>query len=181
MKGLLYHQYLLISKNLRIQFFVMFFLAMTNPAISGLYAGLIPYSVVILEQRYKWGKFVKNLPVSSHQIVAANYILGFVMVLMSTCTSLIGLVLFEFSTIQDISFYFWGGFVIIALTLPLIYRFGTEARGAMSVAILLFALFFSMNWLESSALISVVIPVGTLVLTGTSFFLSLGFYSKYQN
>lgn len=94
---------------------------------SALFAGLIPYIVLYYDERGKWDIYSQILPITRAKSVAANYIVGILIVFCVTVLTSIGLLFAKDTLTYTIGLIltFIVGLLMPSVTLPIYYRLGT--------------------------------------------------------
>ena len=197
MKALLLKDYCVLWKQLR--FFLLFILIFSalpggfNGVFAVTYAALLPYSCIAYDERSKWDQMAAMMPYTARDLVLSRYVLGWIAAAGACALSLVlqGI----FSSILDTGFYpvtlvlaFFACLATLALTLPLIFRFGVE-RGRLIMFLIIFLVCGSAGALGAvadpssgppPAAVWLLLPV-SLVLTALSIPLSIRWYAKrYQ-
>ena len=197
MKALLLKDYCVLWKHLR--FFLLFILIFSalpgefNGVFAVTYAALLPYSCIAYDERSKWDQLAAMMPYTARDLVLSRYVLGWIAAAGACALSLVlqGI----FSSILDTGFYpvtlvlaFFACLATLALTLPLIFRFGVE-RGRLIMFLIIFLVCGSAGALGAvadtasgppPAAVWLLLPV-SLVLTALSIPLSVRWYAKrYQ-
>lgn len=197
MKALLLKDYCVLWKQLR--FFLLFILIFSalpggfNGVFAVTYAALLPYSCIAYDERSKWDQLAAMMPYTARDLVLSRYVLGWIAAA-GACT--LSLVLQGvFSTLLDTGFYpvtlvlaFFACLTTLAITLPLIFRFGVE-RGRLLMFLIIFLVCGSAGALGGiadatsglpPAAVWLLLPV-SLVLTVLSVPLSIRWYAhRYQ-
>ena len=197
MKALLLKDYCVLWKHLR--FFLLFILIFSalpggfNGVFAVTYAALLPYSCIAYDERSKWDQLAAMMPYTARDLVLSRYVLGWIAAAGACALSLVlqGI----FSSILDTGFYpvtlvlaFFACLATLAITLPLIFRFGVE-RGRLIMFLIIFLVCGSAGALGAvadtasghpPAAVWLLLPV-SLVLTALSIPLSVRWYAKrYQ-
>lgn len=197
MKALLLKDCCVLWKQLR--FFLLFILIFSalpggfNGVFAVTYAALLPYSCVAYDERSKWDQMAAMMPYTARDLVLSRYVLGWTAAAVACTLSLVlqGI----FSSILDTGFYpvtlvlaFFACLATLALTLPLIFRFGVE-RGRLIMFLIIFLVCGSAGALGAvadtssgppPAAVWLLLPA-SLVLTVLSIPLSVRWYAKrYQ-
>lgn len=161
-----------------------------NTVFAVAYAAMLPYSCIAYDERSKWDQLAAMMPYSTRQLVLSRYVLGWIaavaacgisLVLQAVFTVLLGSSVFPTSLLVS----FFACISIMAITLPLIFRFGVE-RGRLLMFFLIFLVCGSAGALGgitesySGALPSAVwlIVPAALVLTAVSIPLSIRCYAR---
>lgn len=146
MKGLLRKDLYVLTKQLRFFLLFLVFFGMLpgmNMAIFVIvYTSMLPYTAMAYDERSKWSDLAAMMPYTTSDIVLSKYVLGWLLVGASTVLSLIPHLLFgaifPHYTVNSSQFFpsFCTGLAAIAVTLPLLFRFGVEkARVGMIMLI----------------------------------------------
>lgn len=197
MKALLLKDYCVLWKQLR--FFLLFILIFSalpggfNGVFAVTYAALLPYSCIAYDERSKWDQLAAMMPYTARDLVLSRYVLGWIAAAGACALSLV--LQGVFSSLLDTGFYpvtlvlaFFACLATLALTLPLIFRFGVE-RGRLIMFLIIFLVCGSAGALgavadagarHSLAAVWLLIPI-SLVLTALSIPLSIRCYARrYQ-
>ena len=108
------------------------------------YCGMLPYTAMSYDERSKWNQLAAMMPYSDRDIVLSKYVFGWLFILAATAASLV---------LQAALFLVWPAadgsspaalllalcvsVCVLALTLPLMFRFGTE-RGRLVMFLIIF-------------------------------------------
>lgn len=146
MKALLLKDYCVLWKQLR--FFLLFILIFSalpggfNGVFAVTYAALLPYSCIAYDERSKWDQLAAMMPYTARDLVLSRYVLGWIAAAGACALSLV--LQGVFSTLLDTGFYpvtlvlaFFACLTTLAITLPLIFRFGVE-RGRLLMFLIIF-------------------------------------------
>lgn len=197
MKALLLKDYCVLWKQLR--FFLLFILVFSalpggfNGVFAVTYAALLPYSCIAYDERSKWDQLAAMMPYTARDLVLSRYVLGWIAAAGACALSLV--LQGVFSSLLDTGFYpvtlvlaFFACLATLALTLPLIFRFGVE-RGRLIMFLIIFLVCGSAGALGAVADTSsgpppaaawLLLPV-SLVLTALSVPLAIRWYGhRYQ-
>ena len=194
MKALLLKDYCVLWKQLR--FFLLFILIFSalpggfNGVFAVTYAALLPYSCIAYDERSKWDQLAAMMPYTARDLVLSRYVLGWIAAAGACALSLV--LQGVFSTLLDTGFYpvtlvlaFFACLATLAITLPLIFRFGVE-RGRLLMFLIIFLVCGSAGALGGiadatsglpPAAVWLLLPV-SLVLTVLSVPLSLRWYAR---
>ena len=149
MKGLLYKDFCILMRQMRIVMFAILLLCVVNEQLvtfAILYAAMLPYSTLAYDEQSQWLRFAAMTPCRPLDIVLSKYLLGW---LLMGCTAGISLLLnamigrlgTELSAAAVVS-ALAAGLICLAVMLPVMFRFGVE-RARMGV-ILIFVVIFSL-------------------------------------
>ena len=161
-----------------------------NTVFAVAYAAMLPYSCIAYDERSKWDQLAAMMPYSTRQLVLSRYVLGWIaavaacgfsLVLQAIFSAFLGSSVFPAALLVS----FFACLSIMAITLPLIFRFGVE-RGRLLMFFLIFLVCGSAGALGgitesySGALPSAVwlIVPAALVLTAVSIPLSIRCYTR---
>ena len=194
MKALLLKDYCVLWKQLR--FFLLFILIFSalpggfNGVFAVTYAALLPYSCIAYDERSKWDQLAAMMPYTARDLVLSRYVLGWIAAAGACALSLV--LQGVFSTLLDTGFYpvtlvlaFFACLATLAITLPLIFRFGVE-RGRLLMFLIIFWVCGSAGALGGiadatsglpPAAVWLLLPV-SLVLTVLSVPLSIRWYAR---
>ncbi len=154
MKGLLLKDFYVTVKNLKIYLIIaVFFIgsAVLDKSSSFLYyisvmGGMIPITLLSIDEKNKWNEYCLTLPYSHNQIVSSKYLIGIIFSAAISVISSIILLILGFS-ISEVLFFFVTAvllsFVIPAICLPFSFKFGVE-RGRIAYYVVL-ALFIGIS------------------------------------
>ena len=193
MKGLLLKDLYVLTAQMR--FFlvlILLFAVIPSYSMSGfaiIYAAMLPYTAGAYDERSKWDQLAAMMPYSNRDLVLSRYILGWIA---GAGACLLSLLLQEGFTLilhQDVypdtliaSFFVC--LSTLAITLPLIFRFGVE-RGRLIMFLIIFLVCGSAGALSGiadslsgtlPAPVWLIVPL-SLVLTALSIPLSLRWYT----
>ena len=81
MKGLLLKDWLVIVKQTKVYFLLMFLFALVpGMGIYSIFFGaLLPMTALAYDERSKWGQMAKMMPYSDHKMVAEKYLFGYLL------------------------------------------------------------------------------------------------------
>ena len=204
MKGLLLKDFFTLSKSLRI-FLVLILLFACMPGynmaiFAVVYASLLPVTALSYDERCKWDTLAAMSPYSPAEMVISKYLLGYVGILLASILALtVHSVYGLFSSSPDggyISSIAGGaasGLLILALTLPAMYKFGVE-KGRIAFFVILAVTFGAVAGLSALADkgeltrfslqmgtgTGIVILLAVLLLNVLSILLSIRFYSRRE-
>lgn len=160
-----------------------------NAIFAVTYAALLPYSCVAYDERSKWDQLAAMMPYSTRDLVLSRYALGWIAGAGACLLSLIlqggfAVILHRDMQIDTLIASFFVCIATLAITLPLIFRFGVE-RGRLIMFLIIFLVCGSAGALSGfaesfsgalSAPVWLIVPV-SLVLTAVSIPLSLRWYA----
>ena len=164
-----------------------------NAIFAVAYAAPLPYSCVAYDERSKWDQLAAMMPYSTRDLVLSRYALGWIAGAGACLLSLIlqggfAVILHRDMQIDTLIASFFVCIATLAITLPLIFRFGVE-RGRLIMFLIIFLVCGSAGALGAvadtasgppPAAVWLLLPV-SLVLTALSISLSVRWYAKrYQ-
>lgn len=204
MKGLLLKDFYTLGKSLRMFLvLILIFACMpgSNMAIFAVvYASLLPVTALSYDERCKWDTLAAMSPYSPAEMVISKYLLGYIGILFAAALALtVHAVYGLFSASPDtgyISSIAGGavsGLLIIALTMPAMYKFGVE-KGRIAFFVILAVTFGAVAGLSALADkgeltrfslqmgtgTGIVILLAVLLLNVLSILLSIRFYSRRE-
>ena len=159
-----------------------------------LFAGFIPMNLYAYDEREKWKAYCAALPVSRRQYVSGKYIMGILSIaavlLAGFAAHTIAYLVIpgrttDYLTLLPVCATI--GFIAPAISLPLMFRFGTEKSRIAYIAIICFIASFSGIFLQSGSLASklqaaslpsVLVYAAAPVLYLLSWALSMAIYEK---
>ena len=204
MKGLLLKDFFTIGKSLRVFLLMIVVFACLpgfNMAIFAVvYAALLPMTAITYDERCKWDTMAAMLPYSPAELVVSKYLLGYIAVLGAAVLALIVHTVYGLVGVSSGSDYVssvvggaFTGLLIMALSLPAIFKFGVE-KGRLLFFVILLAVFgggaAAMAMTGGGALSSLAngLSKGTglglilalIAINALSICLSIKFYSKKE-
>ena len=106
-----------------------------NAVFAVIYSAMLPYTAMAYDERSKWNQLAAMMPYSDRDIVLSKYAFGWLFILAATAASLV---------LQAAPSLVWPAAgnaspaaLLLALTLPLMFRFGTE-RGRLVMFLIIF-------------------------------------------
>jgi len=151
------------------------------------YTAMLPYTALAYDERSKWDQMAAMLPYTNGDIVLSKYLLGY---LLMGCAALLSLAA-KLITRSDPSGMLLGlciGLLMMALTLPPMFRFGVE-KGRMFFVFLMVLLGVggtslvtgiteSPNTGSMEHLLMLILPLAAVVLNAVSIPLSIVLYGR---
>ena len=151
------------------------------------YTAMLPYTALAYDERSKWDQMAAMLPYTNGDIVLSKYLLGY---LLMGCAALLSLTA-KLITRSDPSGMLLGlciGLLMMALTLPPMFRFGVE-KGRMFFVFLMVLLGVggtslvtgiteSPNTGSMEHLLMLILPLAAVVLNLVSIPLSIVLYGR---
>lgn len=204
MKGLLLKDFFTLGKSLRMfLLLILVFAVMPGYNMSlfaVVYASLLPVTAISYDERCKWDTLAAMLPYGPTELVIGKYLLGYIGILFAAVLALAVHALYGVLGVSPdseyLSYIFGGvvsGLLIMALTLPFIYKFGVE-KGRIAFFVILAVTFGGVAGLSAladrGALTDFGLHVGTgegvivllavVLINAISIVLSVSFYSKRE-
>ena len=205
MKALLMKDFYTLWRQLRVYLLVMLVISVFNGAYGNIFitiwAALLPYTAMAYDERSKWDQMAAMMPYSTRDIVVSKYVMGwlctaaaalFAMVLQLLQTVL-GSPLAVFAPVDNLMGC-CASLCVLAITLPLMFRFGVE-KGRLMMFLIIFLVCGSAGALSSIAVsvdhtagglsgpfaaLMAVLPIAAAALTAVSVPLSMKFYARRQ-
>lgn len=200
MKALLLKDFYVMWKQLR--FFLVFILVFSaipgsfNSTFAVVYAAMLPYTAMAYDERSKWGQLSAMMPYTERDIVLSKYVLGWLFTAVAAVCSLVLQTLVSVVTPYPgqpeplvTLMAFFASPCILAVTLPLMFRFGVE-KGRLVMFLIIFLVCgtagafssFIISEADGStrlpAFLVIALPVAAVVLTAVSVPLSIRLYRK---
>ena len=118
--------------------FILFFAVMPGINLNIfaiIYSAMLPYTALSYDAQSHWDNLAAMMPYTDRDLVLSKYLLGWLFIggasILSVCARIVTAPLFHVETnAAGIAMGFSLGALLMALTLPLIFRFGVE-RGRM--------------------------------------------------
>lgn len=167
------------------------------PTFAVVYAAILPYTAMAYDERSKWGQLAAMLPYADRNIVLSKYLFGYLsiavtagisMVIQSALTLIWTQAADNLSPLSTIPLAMGMGVCVLALTLPLMFRFGVE-KGRLVMFLLIFLVCGGTGAITSitsdipdgGSYLALALPgvaVAAIVLTAISIPLSLRMYRR---
>ena len=205
MKALLMKDCYTLWKQVRIYLLVMLAISVFNGDFGNIFiviwAALLPYTAIAYDERSKWDQMAAMMPYSTRDIVISKYVLGWL------CTAAAALFAMAVQLLQTVLGSPLAAFApvdnlmgccaslcVLAITLPLMFRFGVE-KGRLMMFLIIFLVCGSAGALSSIAVsvdhtagglsgpfaaLMAVLPIAAAALTAVSVPLSMKFYSRRE-
>lgn len=152
MLGLLIKDFMAIKRQVRILIFLLVFylifgLTTNNASIVGtmvlVICMLLPITTIAYDEKSNWDKYALSLPVSRQTLVLSKYLFGIILSLLSIVliiafTALSASLSPEINFVEKIPEAVATGstaLVILAITLPIIFKFGVEKSRLIMMAV----------------------------------------------
>ena len=149
-----------------------------NAVFAVIYSAMLPYTAMAYDERSKWNQLAAMMPYSDRDIVLSKYAFGWLFILAATAASLVLQAALSLvwpaadgSSPAALLLALCVSVCVLALTLPLMFRFGTE-RGRLVMFLIIFLVCGSSFFVTFSAALAAV------VLTVLSIPLSIRLYRR---
>lgn len=170
-----------------------------NNAFAIVYASMLPYTALAYDERSKWDQMAAMMPYSTRDVVLGKYVFGWLCI--GAAAVLSGLFQAALSLVSHrevlsgmLALSLLGGFCILAISLPVMFRFGVE-KGRLTMFLIIFLVCGGAGAIStiavsapegysSMAFRQVVLPAAVAaaaVLTAVSVPLSVKFYSRRES
>ncbi|MEA4993730.1 MAG: ABC-2 transporter permease [Oscillibacter sp.] len=163
------------------------------------YCGMLPYTAMAYDERSKWDDLAAMMPYTASDMVLSKYVLGWLAVGCATVLSALSNFVLGLFVTTDFSPsallpYMCMGFLMMAITMPLMFRFGVE-KGRMFFILLMVVVAVGGAGLAAGlvdfskrgevpktvlAFIQLGIPLLSAALTAASIPLSMAMYKKHR-
>lgn len=200
MRALLMKDCYTLWKQLRIFIVVMLVITVFNGTFGNLFivvwAAMLPYTAMAYDERSRWDQLAAMMPYSIRDIVLSKYLLGWLCcgaaALFSLAVqSILTVLRFPMAALDPTAnlLGFCASLCVLALTLPLMFRFGVE-KGRLVMFLLIFLVCGTAGALGSIAvdigdgllrmppLLLIGLPAAAAVLTAISIPLAMRLYQK---
>lgn len=200
MRALLMKDCYTLWKQLRIFIVVMLVITVFNGTFGNLFivvwAAMLPYTAMAYDERSRWDQLAAMMPYSIRDIVLSKYLLGWLCcgaaALFSLAVqSILSVLRFPMAALDPTAnlLGFCASLCVLALTLPLMFRFGVE-KGRLVMFLLIFLVCGTAGALGSIAvdigdgllrmppLLLIGLPAAAAVLTAISIPLAMRLYQK---
>ncbi len=163
------------------------------------YCGMLPYTAMAYDERSKWDDLAAMMPYSASDMVMSKYVLGWLAVGCATILSalsnfLLGLFITTDFSPSSLLPYMCMGFLMMAITMPLMFRFGVEKGRTFFILLMVIVAVggagLVAGLVDSSesgeipktmlAFVQLGIPVLSAALTAISIPLSMAMYKKHR-
>ena len=165
-----------------------------NNAFAVVYAAMLPYTALAYDERSKWEQMAAVMPYSTRDIVLGKYVFGWLCIAAAAVLSLLlqaalSLVSSRVFSPAMMVMSALGGLCILAISLPVMFRFGVE-KGRMAMFLIIFLVCGTAGAISSIAVSGdgakfsfqgpalVILLMAAVVLTAASVPLSQRFYRQ---
>ena len=169
-----------------------------NNAFAVIYAAMLPYTALAYDERSKWDQLAAMMPYSTRDVVLGKYVFGWLCI--GAAAVLSGLFQAALSMVSHrevlsgmLALSLLGGFCILAISLPVMFRFGVE-KGRLAMFLIIFLVCGTAGAIANIAdsatggtafafqgPVLAVMLIAAVVLTAVSVPLSIRFYAKRQD
>ena len=102
-----------------------------------IWCAMLPYTALAYDERCKWDQLAAMMPYSNRDMVLSKYVLGWLCAGAASVLSLAAQAVLKNGDFRVILLSFCASVCILAITLPLMLRFGVE-RGRMGMFLMIF-------------------------------------------
>ena len=115
------------------------------PTFAVVYAAILPYSTMAYDERSKWDQLAAMLPYSGCSLVLSKYFFGYLAIAVTAVLSIVIQSILplvwsgadSLSPLSTIPLAMGTGVCVLAITLPLMFRFGVE-KGRLAMFLIIF-------------------------------------------
>ena len=147
MKALLYKDAMVLWKQMKIMLLLILVFAVLPSGFQNvfavLYAALLPYTALAYDERSRWDRMAAAMPYSPRDIVTEKYVFGWIAALGALLLTLLLRLVSQYllrmgegASVEMLLMAFLGSLIAMALTLPLLFRFGVE-KGRLAMMLLI--------------------------------------------
>jgi hypothetical protein len=203
MKALLKKDMLVLGRQMRLFLLMIAIFAVlpgANMSIFAIvYCGMLPYVAMAYDERSKWTQLAAMMPYTPGDIVLSKYALGWLSIGTATAISvaahlILGHILpSAYSlTLSEVLPSLCIGFIMMAVTLPLMFRFGVEKGRVLFIFLIVALVCGGVGVVQGvvgpngeipaslNALFSLGIPALAMILTAISIPLSIVLYNQHK-
>ena len=166
-----------------------------NNAFAVIYAAMLPYTALAYDERSKWEQMAAVMPYSTRDIVLGKYVFGWLCiggaaVLSALLQAVLSLAVNRAFLPGVVALSVLGALCILAITLPLMFRFGVE-KGRLAMFLIIFLVCGAAGAIANIAesveqgtsfafqgSVLVILLIAAVVLTAVSIPLSQRFYRE---
>ncbi|MEG0779672.1 MAG: ABC-2 transporter permease [Oscillospiraceae bacterium] len=199
MKGLLLKDFYVLTGQMKFFLILMLVFAVvpgaSMSAFAVVYAAMLPYTTLAYDERSKWDVLAGMLPYTTRDMVLSKYVLGYLATGGALLVTALGKLILPFSgnreSLAALLPVFAVALLLLAVTLPFMFRFGVEKGRMVFVMIMAFAAvgtnLLMQSMLESpkayAALpaLSLWFPLVAVAANLLSIGISLGLYAKREH
>ena len=166
-----------------------------NNAFAVIYAAMMPYTALAYDERSKWDQMAAMMPYSARDVVLGKYVFGWLCigaaaVLSALLQAVLSLAVHRTFLPGVMALSVLGALCILAITLPLMFRFGVE-KGRLAMFLIIFLVCGAAGAIANIAesveqgtsfafqgSVLVILLIAAVVLTAVSIPLSQRFYRE---
>ena len=146
MKALVRKDFYVLWKQMRMFVLIMVLLSVVggifNSVFVVVWCSMLPFTAIAYDERSHWDQLASMMPYSKRDLVLSKYVLGWLSMAAALVLSLVFQTAASFFTHNPPVFFalvmsFLGGLIALAITLPMVLRFGVE-RGRWGFMIIIF-------------------------------------------
>ena len=147
MKALLYKDVMVLWKQMKLMLLLILIFALIPSEFQNvfavLYAALLPYSALAYDERSRWDRMAAAMPYSVRDLVTEKYVFGWIAALGALALTLVLRLVSQYllhmgegASVPMLLVAFFGSLIAMAVTLPLMFRFGVE-KGRLAMLLLI--------------------------------------------
>ena len=147
MKALLYKDAMVLWKQMKVMLLLILVFSVLPSGFQNtfavLYAALLPYSALAYDERSRWDRMAAAMPYSAREMVTEKYLFGWIAALGTLILTLILRLVSQYllrmgegASVEMLLMAFFGSLIAMAVTLPLLFRFGVE-KGRLAMLLLI--------------------------------------------
>lgn len=141
MKALIRKDFYVLWKQMRIFILLVlvffFFQGSFGSVFIVIWCAMLPYTALAYDERCKWDQLAAMMPYSVRDMVLSKYVLGWLCAGAASVLSLAAQAVLKNGDFRVILLSFCASVCVLAITLPLMLRFGVE-RGRMGMFLMIF-------------------------------------------
>ena len=135
MKALVMKDFYVLWKQVRIVMLILVLMSVIGGAFNSVFVvvwcAMLPFTAMAYDERSHWDQLAAMMPYSKRDIVLSKYILGWLcmavaMVISAAFQAAASVFTHEAPALSTLAMSFLGGVIALAVTLPMIFRFGVE-------------------------------------------------------
>ena len=193
MKALIYKDCCVLWRQMKIFLLIILVFSLLpssfNSSFAMIYAAMLPYTAMAYDERSKWNQLAAAMPYSSMDMVLSKDVLGWLLSLGATVLTIgvqvvASLLSAARVNVQTIWLAMWISACVLAVILPLLFRFGVE-KARLVIFFIIFLVCSCAGLISgisqspnTATLLTLLLPLLALVLNGISIPLSLSFHAR---
>ena len=146
MKALVLKDFYVLWKQMRMFLVILVLLSVAGGVFNSVFlvvwCSMLPYTAMAYDERSRWNQLAAMMPYSRRDLVLSKYVLGWLCmaaaVALSGAIQVISSLLGQGSLdLLTLGLSFLGGMISLAITLPMVLRFGVE-KGRLGFLVIIF-------------------------------------------